>query len=170
MNGATELNSKISLPKDSSLCDFCGRPAQTAEANPAASARELESSASDESKKHDQVSISEQAKERLKVKDAFILETPPHITTVKEHIQKLAREALRPVYEEEEADSAIQVANGDEKEENVPSQEISAGESNAPEAGPAESAFATPASAPGQQAPPDGQEPGQPGLGRDLIV
>ena len=170
MNDATELNSKLLLLKDGSPCDACGRPTQAAEATPAAYAQQAESPVTDNIIKRDHVSISEQAKERLKVEPAFKLETPPHITTVMEHIQELAREVLRPAYEEKIEDSATQALNEEEKKEAVPLQKVLSGEENAQQAEPVQSSPETQPAASGQQVQADSPEPGQPAHARNLIV
>ena len=170
MNDATELSSKLLLLKDGSPCDACGRPAQAAEANSAAYAQQAESLATDNIIKRDHVSISEQAKERLKVEPAFKLETPPHITTVMEHIQELAREALRPAYEEKIEDPATQALNEEEQKEAIPLQKALSGEETAQQAEPAQNSPETQTAASGQQAQADSPEPGQQGHARNLIV
>lgn len=170
MNDATELNSKLFQLKDGSPCDACGRPTQAAEATPAAYAQQAESPAIDNIMKRDHVSISEQAKERLKVEPAFKLETPPHITTVMEHIQELAREALRPAYEEKIENPATQALDQEAKKEAIPLQKVLSGEETAQQAEPARNSPETQTAASGQQAQADSHDPGQPVHARNLIV
>ena len=116
MNGTTEINNKLYLLKANGMHNSDNRtlPEPRVSSDAHLQLQQVAFSVKTKTEERDQVSISEQAKERMLVEDAIKLETPPHITTVKEHVQELVRRTLSPGYENPK--DAAELANREANE------------------------------------------------------